>query len=216
MAQQIERLEAKRREETGKRRMRRLRQSGQIPAVIYGHGEESLKLSVPADQLHAAFRHGSQMVELTGDLQDSALINEVQWDTYGVEPLHIDLIRVSRTEKVDVTVQLELRGVAPGIRDGGVVTQPIHEIEINCPAFGIPENIEVNINSLELDGTITAGELELPEGATLLIDKEQVVAQCVEPTPEPEEEEEAALAAEGAEPEVVGQAEEAEEGGEET
>jgi len=137
-------------------------------------------------------------------------------EAYGVEPLHIDLIRVSRTEKVDVTVQLELRGVAPGIRDGGVVTQPIHEIEINCPAFGIPENIEVNINSLELDGTITAGELELPEGATLLIDKEQVVAQCVEPTPEPEEEEEAALAAEGAEPEVVGQAEEAEEGGEET
>ena len=212
MAQQTEQLNASKRTETGKRRMRRLRQAGSIPAVLYGHGEETVAISVPSEEIDAAIRHGSQLVDLTGDLNESALISDVQWDTFGMHPLHIDFTRVSKTEKVNVTVQLELRGVAPGTKEGGVVTQSLHELEINCPAIAIPENIEVNINHLELEGVIHASELTLPEGATLLVPEDQVVAQCITPTAEPEEGEEEAAAAEGAEPEVIGKKEEDGEG----
>ena len=210
MAQETEQITATKRTETGKRRMRRLRASGSIPAVIYGHGEESIALTIPADQFNAALRHGSRLVEFTGDLKEAALIDSVQWDTFGADPLHIDFVRVDKDEKVDITVALELRGDAPGTHDGGVVTQPLHEIEINCPVTSIPESIEVNINSLELEGEIQAGELELPNGATLLTPADQTVAQCIIPTVVEEEEE---VAGEGAEPEVIGRDEEEEEGG---
>lgn len=208
MAQQTEQITATRRTETGKRRMRRMRADGHIPAVIYGHGEETVVLAVPSDQFGAALRHGSRVVDLTGDLNESALISAVQWDAFGIEPLHIDFIRVSKTEKVDITVPLELRGAAPGTGEGGVVTQPLHELEINCPAVAIPEHIEVNINHLELEGEILAKDLELPEGATLITDGELIVAQCIVPTEAPEEEE--VPGAEGAEPEVIGKSDDEE------
>ena len=208
MAQQTEQITATRRTETGKRRMRRLRASGSIPAIVYGHGQESVAIAVPSDQFGAALRHGSRLVDLTGDLKESALIDTVQWDTFGTDPLHIDFVRVDKSEKVDISVALELRGDAPGSHDGGVVTQPLHELEINCPVTSIPESIEVNINHLELDGEIVAGDLTLPEGATLLTPADQTVAQCVTPTVVEEEEE--AVAGEGAEPEVIGRAAEEE------
>jgi len=210
MAANLEELKVSRRTETGKRRMRRMRAAGSVPAVLYGHGEETVVLSVPTEQLNAAIRHGSQLVDLTGELSESALISEIQWDTYGGDVLHVDLTRVSKTEQVDVTVPLELRGAAPGTREGGVVTQPLHEIEIKCPAIAIPDHIEVNINHLELNDVIHASDLALPEGATLLIPADQVVAQCITPTAAPEEEE--AAPAEGAEPEIIGRKEEEGEG----
>ena len=213
MAQQAEKLVATRRNETGKRRMRRLRAAGSIPAVLYGHGEESVSIAVNGHDFETALRHGSRLVDLTGDMNESALISDVQWDTFGQDPLHIDFVRVSKGEKVDVTVALELRGVAPGTSEGGVVTQPTHEIEINCPVTDIPEHVEVNINHLELNGQIVASDLELPEGATLLIPEDQLIAECIVPTVVEEEE---APAAEGAEPEVIGRADEEEGGGDDS
>ena len=213
MAQQTDQLTATKRTETGKRRMRRLRASGSIPAVIYGHGQESVSIAVPSDQFGAALRHGSRLVELTGDLKESALIDSVQWDAFGNDPLHIDFIRVDKDEKVDITVTLELRGDAPGSHDGGVISQPLHQLEINCPVTSIPESIEVNINSLDLEGEITAGELELPEGAVLITPADQTVVQCVVPTAVEEEVE--AAAGESAEPEVIGRDKE-EEGSDES
>ncbi len=205
-----ETLEVARRDQTGKRRMRRMRAGGDIPAVLYGHGQENITLSIPAEQLAAAIRHGARMVDLTGAVSESALIRDIQWDTFATDVLHVDLTRVDKSELVEVTLAIELRGVAPGIRAGGVVQQPLHEVEIECPAGSIPENIEVNINHLELDQAIHARELELPEKAKLLTPEEQIVVQCVMPTVVEEEE---AVPGEGAEPEVIGKA--AEEEGEE-
>jgi large subunit ribosomal protein L25 len=192
----------------GKHRNRRLRRAGKIPAVLYGHGLENVPLSVPADRLDAVLRHGSRLVNLAGALSESAFIRELQWDAYGTHVLHVDLTRISAHEKVEVEVPLELRGEAPGVREGGVVDQLVHHVRIDCPAGSIPEKLVVKINHLKLGDTITAAILELPANAALLDDPEEVVVQCMLPVEKPEE-----VTGEGAaaEPEVIGGKKEEEE-----
>lgn len=199
------------RESRGKRNARRMRRSGAIPCVLYGHGEEVLSLAVPEDQIAAALRHGSRLVELRGAVNQRAFIRELQWDVYGTEVLHIDFARVALDEKVEVTVPIELRGEAPGIKEGGVVEVLLHEVELECPAVSIPEKLELNVNELQLNESLTVADLELPAGATVLGEADAVIAQCHLPAEAPEEEE---VPGEGAEPEIIGRAagEEEEEG----
>lgn len=195
-----EQLRVEKRDTVGKHHNRRLRKSGKIPAILYGHGGESVPLSVPADQLVAVIRHGSRMVDLSGAVSESAFIREVQRDTWGKEVLHVDFARVSAHERIEVELPVELRGEAPGFREGGVVEQIIHRLTIECQASAIPEKLELNINELHLNESLTAAEVELPPGAKLLEDLETVVVTCNPPLEVPEEVEEAI---EG-EPEVIG------------
>lgn len=196
------------REETGTLRMRRLRKSGQIPAVLYGHGEGTVVLSVSESDLNKAIERGSHIVDLVGQLKESALIKDVQWDAFGVSILHLDLARVSATEEVEVTLQIELKGEAPGTHDGGIVKYFTHEIAILCPANKLPDKIELKINDLQLDQIITAGEVPLPNAAKLASNPDEPVVGCSLPAAVSEEIEEPT---EGAEPEVIGAKEETEE-----
>jgi large subunit ribosomal protein L25 len=194
----------------GKRANRRLRAGGAIPAVLYGHGEKTVSLSVPAHDLEAAIRHGSRLVTLSGAVKQQAFIREVQWDTWGTNVLHVDFTRVSAHEIIEVQVPVELRGEAPGLKEGGVVEQPVHEIAIECEASDVPEKIEVNINTLELGGSITADQLELSKTAKALCGPDTVIVQCTLPAAVPEEEEVVAAEEGEAEPEVIGRPAEAE------
>jgi large subunit ribosomal protein L25 len=192
----------------GKHHARRMRQEGKIPAILYGHGQESVSLAVPADALEAAVRHGSHVVELKGAVKESALIRELQWNTWGTEVLHVDFARVRADETIEVTVPVELRGEAPGLKEGGVLEQVLHEIEIECKATAVPERIQANVNHLQVGQSITVADLLLPEGGKCLAPAESVVVQCVVPTEVPE-----AVAEEAAqaEPEVIGGRKEEEE-----
>jgi large subunit ribosomal protein L25 len=185
----------------GKLHNRRLRRSGKIPAILYGHGLQNVALAVEADALTTAIRHGSRLVGLTGAVTESAFIRDLQWNTWGTDILHVDFTRISEHEVVEVRVTIELRGEAPGVREGGVVVQHIHEVEIACPASVIPEKLAVNINHLKLNDSIMLGGLELPQGAKIEADDlEAVVVECVVPMEQPEEGGEAVAG----EPEVIG------------
>jgi large subunit ribosomal protein L25 len=192
----------------GKHSNRRLRYSGQTPAVLYGHGEANVCLSVPSETIAAAVRHGSRLVGLTGAVNESAFIRELQWDTYGTEVLHVDFTRISVDELVKVHVTVELRGHAPGVKNGGAVEQLIHDVQIECPAGSIPEKLFVSVNHLNLDQTITLAQLELPAKSKVFGDPEDVVVQCVIPVEKPDLE--GGEAGEG-EPEVIGAKKEEEE-----
>ena len=200
---EIKQLAVQLRQETGKRRNRRLRASGVIPAVLYGHKQDSVSLSVQADDVEAVLRHGSRFVVLTGALNQRAFIKECQWDTWGQEVLHVDFTRVSEHERIRLTVPVELRGEAPGVKDGGVVKQVLHEIEVECEPASAPEKIEVNINGLGLPGIIHVENVAFPEGVRPLTHGTTVVVECNEAVEVPEEEADAA-SADGAEPEVIG------------
>ena len=206
-------LQVELRETRGRRSAERLRKAGVVPAVLYGHGRQNVALSVPAGPLHAMVQQGSRMVTLAGGVEESAFIREVQWDTWGTHLLHVDFNRVSADEKLEVAVTIELRGEAPGAKAGGVVTQSVHEVRLECPAGSIPNRLRVNINGLELDASISIADLQLPEGATVIGDQSTVVVNCAEPAAELEEPEAGEAAAE--EPEVLGRKEEEKEEGKE-
>lgn len=202
------------RETLGKRANRKLRQAGQIPAVLYGHGQENVNLAIPAGELEAMIRHGTKVVEVRGAVQDSALIKEVQWDAFGHDVLHVDLTRVSAEEAVDVTIAIELVGDAPGTHEGGILEQHLHELEIRCPVKSIPEKFEVKVNQLHVGQSLSAADVPLPPGATLVTDPDELLASCQETAPVAEEEVEEEAVAEGAEPEVIGKKEKEEAEGE--
>ncbi len=201
-------LEVKVREEVGSHAAKRVRSAGNVPAVLYGHNQPTLHLAVPSEQVNAAIRHGTKMVELQGAVRDTALIREVQWDALGFEVLHFDLTRVSATETVQVVLPLELRGEAPGTKEGGVIEQQLHEVEIECAAAALPDKLEVNINNLHLEQVIRVADLVLPEGAKVLTDPDELVLHCVSTTSMADEEEEVG---EVAEPELIGRREAEEE-----
>ena len=189
------------RESRGKRNARRMRHSGQTPAVLYGHGKESISLVLPTDQINSAIRHGGKLVELKGDVSDSVIIRDLQWDVFGNEVLHVDFMRVDADERLTVEVSVELRGESPGTREGGVVQHVLHVVKIEAPVASIPDRMHVNINSLQLDQVLTAADIEdMPSDAKLLIEADRVIVQCVLPAAETEEDAEE----DSAEPEVIG------------
>ncbi len=203
-------LSVQQRTSRGKRNAKRMRQQGFIPAILYGHGKESVSLSVPTDEFAAVLRHGVRVVDLKGDLSEKALVSEMQWDAFGTDVLHIDLTRVSASERIEVEIPIELRGEAPGTRDGGIVELVMHSILINCPAISMPEKVEVNINDLQLNQSISVADLELPPEVKAVAEEAQMVVHCIEPAEEVEEEEAGA-----AEPEVIGRKEEGDDAGDE-
>lgn len=196
-------LNVKRREKLGRTNNRRLRKQGEVPAVLYGHGEASVSLALQTDAVLGVIRHGGKLVRLEGDVSEGAFIKAVQWDVWGKDVLHVDLLRVSETESVRTTVRVELKGTAAGLSEGGIVEHVLHELDIECPAAAVPEKLIVNVNDLHLGQAIHAGEVPLPAGARVLDDKDLVVVHCIAPHAAPEEPA-AGLAEPGAvEPELI-------------
>jgi large subunit ribosomal protein L25 len=200
-----ENLQVQRREKLGGSNNRRLRMQGQVPAVLYGHGEASVSLAVSSDALMGVLRHGGKLVKLQGDVSEGAFIKAVQWDVYGKGLIHVDLLRVSESEKVRTTVRVELKGTAVGLSEGGVIEHVVHELDIECPAGSVPEKLVLNINELHLDQSITAKQVPLPEGARVLGNPDALVVHCIAPHIVAEEPAATAAAAEpgAVEPELI-------------
>ena len=195
-------LEVALRESRGKLRSRRLRSEGILPAVLYGHGKESLSLTIPADQVHATLRHGAQVVELKGAAKGQAFLQDIQWDTFQQHLIHVDLLRVDASDRITVVVPVTLHGEAPGEKEGGVVELVHHSLEIETSPAAIPEKFEINVNDLHLNGELTVGDIQdVSADVKFLVDTTKTLVQCVEPTVVPDEEE---AAVGGEEPEIIG------------
>jgi large subunit ribosomal protein L25 len=161
--------------------MRRLRQAGKIPAVLYGHGEGTVMLTASEKEINKMIDIGSHIVDLDGEVTGTALVKDVQWDALGSNVLHIDLARVDANEKVEVTLQVELHGEAPGVKDGGVVQLVQHDVTILCPVSAVPDTIICEVGDLQLNAVISAGDLQLPKGAELASAADETIASCQEP-----------------------------------
>ena len=125
-----EQLNVENRELLGKRNSRRLRRVGRLPAIIYGHGETPVSLTLSSDEINRAIRHGGKLFELRGGVTESAIIRSLQWDALGNEVLHVDFMRVKADERITVEVEIKTRGEAPGSKAGGVVSIVVHRLEI--------------------------------------------------------------------------------------
>lgn len=176
----IETIEVKKRDTKGSRAMIKIRQSGSIPAILYGHGEENVCLTVSLDTVNKLIKHGTKLVNLRGEITDTALLRSVQWSSMGDYIIHVDFARVSQTETVVVTVPVHLHGEAPGAMSAaGQLRFVSHEISIRCPAVKIPEYITCEIGQLQLGQAVHVSELKLPEGVEAVTPGSIVVAQVV-------------------------------------
>jgi large subunit ribosomal protein L25 len=191
-----------------------LRRQGRLPAVIYGHKQAALSVTLANDDFVKALRHGARLVELKNNgSTDIAIIQDVQWDHLGMEVLHVDFRRVSKDERVVVPVPLHLRGIAPGVAGGGVLDQPLHVINLECLVTAVPHEIRVAIGELQIGQALHVKDLKLPEGVKAMADPDAIVVQVSAPVAEAPAA--AAPGTETAEPEVIGRQAKEEEGEEE-
>jgi large subunit ribosomal protein L25 len=169
------RLEAEPRTEFGKGSARRTRRAGRIPAVLYGHGQDVVHLSLPAREFAAALRNGGSNALLTVVLdgkEQLALTKSVQRDPLTRQHEHADLLIVRRGEKVTVDVPVHVIGEAA---PETIVNIELNTVSVQVAATSIPESIVVDVTGREAGHGVTAGELTLPGGATLLTDVEALV-----------------------------------------
>jgi large subunit ribosomal protein L25 len=164
------------RDKTGTLATNKLRRTGKVPAVLYGHGQPSQHLAINAVEVKTLLRHHGKAVTLDGAVQDTALVSDVQFDCLGIDVLHLDLIRVNLQEKVTVTVPVHLTGDSVGVRGGGVLLENVHEVEIECLAGSIPEFVTIDVSGLEIGAHMVAGDIKLPSGVSLLTASETVIA----------------------------------------
>src|SRR6476469_4928582 len=146
MATQSAQVTVKVRNELGSRANRRLRNSGQLPGVIYGHKEAIVPVTLPKKEVVNHLERGTHLFDLAMDgKSEKVLVKEVQYDHLGLEVIDVDFARVSLDEKVEVTVPLELKGTPKGEADGAVLQQFISELEVECLVTDIPHSIVHNV-----------------------------------------------------------------------
>jgi large subunit ribosomal protein L25 len=165
---------------TGTRVSRRLRRDGRVPAVIYGHKQAVVPITLSHDDVWSMIKAASHLAELDlGDKTETVLIRDVQWDYLGKEILHLDFARVDVSELIETEVNIELKGVAPGVAEGGILEQLVHSLRVKCPAGAIPDSIKVDVSHLKIDEGIYVRDLTLPEGATFDSDPDMLIVHVV-------------------------------------
>jgi large subunit ribosomal protein L25 len=202
------------RDPEGSRSARRLRRDGLVPGVIYGGDGEPAHFAVDARILRNTLAHSGAILEISVDGGKAApvLVKDVQRHPVRGEAVHVDFLRVNMNETIQTTVTLELVGAdeAPGVNEGGVLSQETRELNIEALPGDIPDSITHDVSGMEMNATLTLAEIAAPGGVTLLDDGEIVVASITPPTAEPVEEEietETELVGEGGEA-AEGEAEE--------
>jgi len=167
------------REHTGSKAAAKERKHGRIPAIVYGHKQEPVAISLDAHNLVEWLHHGHRLMDVQIDKKSQKmLVKDLQYDYLGKDIIHVDLIRVDVTETVKVMVPIELKGTAKGTQEGGIITEHSDRIEIECQAANIPESIVVSVKDLDVGDTLHASDIELPAGAKLSSSPETLLVTC--------------------------------------
>jgi len=167
-------LTAESRTDTGKGASRRLRHAGKIPAIIYGSGKDPQALTLSHNEVlrnleHEAFYSHILSIKIDGS-ETRAILRDLQRHPSRPVILHMDLQRISETEKLKTHAPLHFIGedVAPGVKEGGLVSHDLTEVSIECLPKDLPEFIEVDISALDIGDSIHLSGLTVPEGVTLI------------------------------------------------
>lgn len=172
-------LKAEIREHTGSKAVQKVREQGRIPAIVYGHKQEPVAISLDAHNFIEGLHHGHRLMDVQiGKNKEKMIVKDLQYDYLGKKIIHADLMRVDITETVKVTVPIELKGIAAGTREGGIIEEHTDHLEIECRATDIPETIIVPVKELHVGDALHASDIELPDGVRLISSPEMLVATC--------------------------------------
>jgi large subunit ribosomal protein L25 len=194
-------LDVKPREDAGSAVARRLRADGMIPGVLYGDGKKAHPFAVEERELRRVLtgEHGLHAIlDVVFDGQKTAhhaVLKDYQLDPTRPRLLHIDLHEVRLDQVIQTQVAVEPVGESPGVKEGGVLTLVLREVNVEALPMEVPDKIDLDISAMTIGDSLRISDLAVPEGARLLDDPESVVATLTPPTrvEEPEVEEEEAL-----------------------
>jgi large subunit ribosomal protein L25 len=173
---QAEARDAAKNKGTGTRVARKLRASGRIPAIVYGHKQAPAPISIARDAIWDMIKKSTHLAELqVGGGTETVLVKDVQWDHLGKEIIHVDFSRVDLSESVTSEVRLDLKGDAPGVAEGGILEVVHHTLTVTSRADAIPDSIKVDVSNLHLNQSIHAKDIALPPGVTLKGDPEALI-----------------------------------------
>lgn len=212
-------LSARKRTGGGKGAARKARAAGLVPAVVYGHGEETRAIMVDAHELERLFsrvHYENTLIklEIEGEGEVKVLVREVQSHAFRNEVLHVDFYQIHANEKVTVDVPIRLHGNPPGVKSGGILQHVLTNLQLRCLPGEIPEQIDLDVSNLEIGGSVHVHELPLPAGVESEVEGDRVVVTLSPPVVSAESAAEAAAATEAAtpsEPEVIRRGREGEE-----
>ena len=162
MASSYFKLDISERTETGTKGSKALRLEGSIPGVLYYSGEKNVNITVDKSVLFHAMQSGQRIFEIDQDGGSQyTMIKELQYHPVTDAIIHIDLMRVRRSEKMTISVPLVLIGEAIGIKEGGVLSQSMTQIEISCFPTDVPEHIEIDIEDLEINSAKSVADIKI-------------------------------------------------------
>ena len=196
-------LKATHRNRSGSGVLKQMRREGLVPAVIYGAGSENENVKVDAKEFFDLLHHAaSESILVDLDVEGKkrlALIQDIQHDSLTNAYIHADFLAVNENEEITAVIPVEAVGTAAGVKEGGILDVQLHDLEITCLPKDLPEIIEVDVSSIELNGSLHIGEITFPSGVTPTSAEDVVVAIVSEPRVKEEEE----VTEESAEPEVI-------------
>ena len=207
MAGERIRLQVRERESVGSRESRRLRREGLVPGVLYGRGNAPHSICIPERELRRVLTGGAGLhaiLDVVLEGQESthpSILKEYQQDALRGRIIHVDLQEVRLDRPIQAVVVVELVGGedAPGVKEGGVLSQVAREINVEALPMEIPERIELDVSALELNATFRLADLPPRDGVTYLDDPEEtVLATLTMPTRVEEPQEALAEGEEGA------------------
>lgn len=198
-------IQVEKRERTGKGGSRESRRKGMIPGVVYGGGKDSVPIQLDRKTFVELMKKSDSenpifLLKLSDSGQERhAILRDLQKDPVSRMVIHLDFQRIEMTQKVHVTVPVELVGTAVGVKtEGGLVEFTTRELKIECLPGDIPKHIDVDITNLHVGQHIEAGAVTLPQGVTLFDDPEKVIVTLGHIRTE-----ESAAGGDRAEPEVI-------------
>ena len=202
------------RDVTGSRAARRMRKTGLIPGVLYGHGKEATLFTVDPHTLRIALAtgggtHAVLAITVAGHKRaHNAIIKDMELDPVKSTLTHIDLQEIRLDETIETTVTVHFEGEARGVKEGGMLDESTREVTIKGLVTAIPEHLVLDISDMDINDTAKVGDLVVPEGLEIVDDPEQVLCSVLPPRKVEEEAEEgAAEVVEGAaevQPDIVG------------
>jgi large subunit ribosomal protein L25 len=203
-------LKAQPRQDSGKSAVRKMRAGGRIPAIVYGHGDETRMISVDAHEIEMLFKrvhYENTIVEIDIEGERApvkTLVREVQSHAFKPIVLHVDFQQVHAGEMIHVDIPIRLLGTAAGTRVGGVLMHTLTDLPVRVLPDRIPEQIEIDISHLGINDSVHLRDITLPEGVMVEIDADRTICSITPPTVPT-----GAEAAEGSgEPEVINKARE--------
>jgi large subunit ribosomal protein L25 len=210
------------RDVTGTRAAKRLRKSGLIPGVLYGHGKEAVLIAVAPHTLRDALTtdagtHAVLDVTFEGQKRSHhAIVKDMTLDRVKNTVIHVDLQEIRLDETIETTVAVRFEGEAKGVKAGGMLDESTREVTVKGLVTAIPEHLVLDISELDMNETLKVSDLVVPEGIEIMADADEVLCSVLPPRKVEEVEgaegEEAAEGAAAAEPELVGKKEEEGEG----